>query len=286
MLTHSQMRRIRIIVLKREVDAVTEALGRPGVLELTSAPQETDVPGDAAEATQKLERCLALRERLDALAELLQIGEDRAAPRERMALDAAEQVAAALETDTEALGARLRDLDAKVQAAQDVMDDMEPYRELAVPPSELADTSFLHVTAGDMPEGQISSAREAIPADAVVVPVGTSPGPGAARLRRVLALSSRRSRFALRTVLDDHQFVEAALPADKSAAPAAIYEGARARRDEQRAQRNAVQAALLQSGEAQRDELAQARDAVRRELRIRQAEQNFSATWAAAIITG
>ena len=293
MLTHSPMHRIRIIVLKRDVDPVTEALGRLGVLELVSAPEETQVPADVAAGEQRAGRCRALAKRLDSLMQLLGVEAAAWAGREEpepASLDEVEGLLAALDKEVAPQVEQLRQLDEKIRAAQGTMEEMAPYRELTVPPKELAAATFLRVMAGDMPEGQIAAARAELPADAMLVEVGSSTVKtatgGAAPLQRVLALSSGRGRFALQTILEEHQFIPKELPAEQDESPAAIYGDAQRERESLAVQRMSVKAALLEAGRRWEERLVRAHGNVQRELRVVGAQQQYSATWAAAIITG
>ena len=61
MLTSARMSRIRIIVLKREVEAATEALGRLGALQLAESEPVEGASSDHAPALNKIERCEELR---------------------------------------------------------------------------------------------------------------------------------------------------------------------------------------------------------------------------------
>jgi len=291
MLVRVPMRRIRIVVLKRDADAVTEALGRLGVLELTRASEAAQVPAEPDAARERTERWAEVRSRLESLMEQLRVPrpEPLAAAARRLSLEEVVGLLDAIEAEILPVGSRLQKLHEQLREAEDTMEHIAPYRDLGVPPRRLAETSFLNVMAGDMPAAELEGARRDLPGDAVLVRVGPAGDAGkgpAAVLVRVLALSSRRSRFALRTVLEEHHFREQELPADVESSPAAIYEGARSRRDVLRAERQALEGPLLGLGRAHQDELREAWVSVSRELRISEAEQNYGATWATVIITG
>lgn len=288
MLLHAPMHRIRIICLKRDEDAVTEALGRLGVIEFARAEEE-GVTSRREEAGEHTERCRELKDRLESLMRWFGVEIPEASGEEeirRFSLDDVSLLMEQVESEAEPIGKRLNELDEKIDRAQTTIDQIAPYRELEVPPSELAETSFLHVEAGDMPRSQIPAAREELPGDAVLVILGPGESGEGAPLQRLLALSSRRSRFALGTILEEHQFEEQDLPTDCEAAPASIYEEARRQRDELQKQKVDLQQPLLEIGEAHRAEFEAAYRKVCRDLRISRAEQNYGSTWATVIING
>ncbi|MBS3763466.1 MAG: hypothetical protein KGZ25_09225 [Planctomycetes bacterium] len=292
MFVHVHMQRIRIIVLKRQVDVVTETLGRLGAVELSQAEEGQEGREVREELGQRAERCEELKRRLEKAMDRLEIDHEGLTEsegrRKPVGLDGIERLVGDIESRIQPVEDALKNLEEEIAQAKDVMDRVLPYRDLEVSPQELSETSFLHVTAGDMPAKRISGAQNELPDDAVLVSIGepVKPEGGSATVHRVLALSSRRSRFALRTILEDYQFEEQKLPRDYEAAPAAIYDRAREERDELKEQREEMQEPLRELGETNAAELRAAYRSVIRQLRISQAEQKYGSTWATAIITG
>jgi len=292
MLTNAHMQRIRIIVLKRDATPVTEALGRLGVLELTSAAQEVPPAQGASQADETLQRCSELNSRLDSLMDWFGVSRPEIRgdeDKQRPSLDDVASLVATLDKNTAGIGQRLDQVQAEITQAQETIDQMAPYRELRVSPRRLAETSFLHVTAGDIPQWQIAPARQQLPTDAVLVEIGAAHAVADARsvvLSRVLVLSSRRSRFAVQTVLEEHQFKVAELPADSDSTPAAIHDAACARRDSLQAHKDALNQQLLQVGGSFLAKLVEAYEAVSRQVSISEAQRQFASTWATAIVTG
>jgi len=282
------MERVRIIVLKRDAEAVAEALGRLGMLELTGAPQQISGVDESSAADQEVGRFRELGDRAARLLGLLGIPEvDVLAgrPGAPVPLEDVDRLLCTLEQRTSELAARMDALDAQIEGAQDTMDQLLPYRELKVQPARLNETTFLHAATGDMPQWQIAPARQSLPSDALLVALGP-PVEAQSSLRRVLALSSRRSRFALRTILEEHQFQEKELPAECDAAPAAVYESARSRRDAVQTQKDALSGSLLQVREVFQADLEAGQHTIQRALGIAEARRSFGATWATEIITG
>ncbi len=313
MLVSARMHKVRIIVLKRHTGALTEAVGRLGVLQLTETagpagpPADAAPPGgaappaDAGQNEQRIQCCRELHSRLEALMDWLGVERPSTptgsagaagAGSERISLEGIEALIRTVEARTETVGTRLDALAEETRRVQETIEQLAPYRELSVPPRELAETAFLNVVAGDIPDWQIPACRAALPADAILVPIGVAPRPEEAgapdryELRRALVLSSRRSRFAVQTILEDRQFRPSDLPAAYESAPAAIHEAATARRDELAREREIVQAPLRELGLELAPTLAGACRAASVEERVAEAEQSFGATWATAIMTG
>lgn len=288
MLIHAPMHRIRIIILKKDEDAITEALGRLGVMEFARTEDE-GVRSRSEEARERVQRCRELRERLESLMKWFDVpipdisGEETV---RKFSLDDVSRLIEQVEDEAKPIGKRINELDEQIERLQTTMDEISPYRELEIPPRQLAETSFLYVTAGDMPTSQIPAARSELPGDAVLAPIGPGESEGGAPLQKVLALSSRRSRFALGTILEEHQFEEHELPTKYEASPAAIYEDARAERDKLHEQQDELQGPLREIGRTHRDEFEAAYKKVVRELQISEAERNYGATWATVVING
>jgi V/A-type H+-transporting ATPase subunit I len=282
------MHRIRIIILQRNEDAVTEALGQLGVIEFARTEEE-GVTSRREDASERTERCRELKDRLESLMKWFGVKIPDTSGEEKVrgfSLDDVSRLMEQVENEAEPIGKRLNELDEKIEGAQTTIDQMAPYRELEVPPRELDETSFLHVRAGDMPRSQVPAARDELPGDAVLVTLGSGETGEGAPLQRVLALSSRRSRFALGTILEEHQFEDHELPTDYEASPSAIYEDAVEKRDRLEQQRGNLQGPLLEIGRAHRAEFEAAYRKVMREQRISRAEQNYGSTWATVIIDG
>ena len=298
MLTNARMKRLRIILLKRHAQGAAEAVGRLGVLELAETALRQTAESPAHEMQEQIERCRRLRKRLEGLMGILEIeAPEPSAPAHGAALPSlaqVEQVVGRAEESTAPVRNQFEGLIEQRRLAQEAIEQLAPYRELRVPPSLLADASFLHIAAGDMPQWQIAAARQALPGGAVLVPIGAPEGgagegreqAGRLKLRRVLALSSRRSRFALQTILEEHQFEPGDLPAEMDSAPAAIYDGAQARRDSLTQQIEEIRKPLRLLGRALGSELRQAGQQLRLLQKLAEAEQSFGATWATAIING
>ncbi len=288
MLLQSPMHRIRIIILQRDEDAVTETLGQMGVVELART-QEEGVDTRQKQANRRIEKCQTLKKRLTSLMKWFGVEIPETTGEEEVrdfSLNDVSNLIDQVEKESEPIGKKLDKLEEKRETVQATMDDIAPYRDLQVSPDDLAETSFLHVTAGDMPIKQIPAARSELPGDAILAPIGPGEASEGAQLQRVLALSSRRSRFALGTILEEHQFEEQSLPTNYEASPAAIYNQAKEKRDELTEKIEELQEPLLQIGKSHGEEFEAAYKKVVRELQISRASQNYGSTWSTIVING
>lgn len=288
MLLQSPMHRVRIIILQRDEDAVTEALGKLGVVELART-QEEGVDTRQRQADKRIEECQQLKKRLTSLMKWFGVNIPEITGQEEVrdfSLNDVSNLIKQVEKESETIGKKLDKLEEERERVQATMDDMAPYRDLQVSPDDLAETSFLHVQAGDMPTREIPSARSELPADAILAPIGPGEESEGAQLQRVLALSSRRSRFALGTILEEHQFEEQSLPTDYEASPATIYNQAREKRDELTQKIEDLQEPLLEIGKAHGEEFKAAYKKIFRELQISRASQNYGSTWSTIVING
>jgi V/A-type H+-transporting ATPase subunit I len=283
------MQKIRIIALKREANAVTEAMGDIGVIELTKTREST---GDKSEGKneEKVRQYRDLQDHLEDLAQQLGVDTEGAYERDvpgKMTFRDVRELVDSLKEKAQPIQEKLNALDEQIKAEQRTLEEIAPYRELDVPPARLRQATLLHVMAGDMPADQIPAARDELPDDCVLVPIGRAESSGgSAKLRRVLALSSRRSRFALETVLDNYQFEETEIPSEFEASPAAIYKRTKERIEELQDRRARERKLLYELGEAYFDQLRKALEFVKRQVKISEAEQNYGSTWATVVITG
>ncbi|MFW6279496.1 MAG: V-type ATP synthase subunit I, partial [Planctomycetota bacterium] len=287
MLLNASMRWMRIITLQRHEDAVNEAIGRLGVVEFETT-EEGGVWPREEKAREKLDRCAELKRRLVSLmnwfgVDIPQVSAEE--PVRGFALDEVSKLMNQVEEEARPIGEQLDDLEAEIERCRNIIDDLEPYRSIEVSPEELGETSFIHVTAGNIPSARLPNLRAEAPEDAVLVPLGRTESQGT-ELEWLLVMSSRRSRFALETLLEDNQFEEQPLPVDYERPPAELYREAREKREELRNRQEELQEPLLQIGRSHRAEFQAAYKKVVREMELGGGEKYHGTTWATVVITG
>jgi V/A-type H+-transporting ATPase subunit I len=246
------MRRVDVVVLERDLEAVTRELGRLGLIHLEPARLENGeallAPGDAA---AEIAARNALSARIAALAKSLELDGD--VPTE----PAAAADPAVIEDHAATLARQVEDLEARHEraAAEEdrllrLLEQVTPFVPLDVPLRRLDELEFLHVAIGTMPTEAADRLARSARHDVVLLPV-SEVGDGR---RRLLAAASRKGRWALDTALAQHDFQPDARPEDGSRPAAEIARAAQERlrrvHEEQAAVHAAFQALRREHGPA------------------------------------
>jgi len=283
MLKPAEMKHVEVLVLERDVHAVTERLGRLGVVHLQQA---TDGDGGDLVQLSKLDvqfrRLQDLLERVELLCDTLDVpGDQERADAPYAGPAEVEAQLRPLEAQFEGILARRKALDGDIETEYQVLRDLEAFRPIETPTDELKGLSFLHFAIGTVPGDSIHDVREAAKGKAVLLPFKSADGQ-----QRVIALSSRAGRFALQSILDEHEFRAEALPDLKGAAPAEVVGKTRDRllamaRDVEELEHEAQNIAS-QAGAT----LATYRDRLRVDLQLLQAQAYFGRTASTCLITG
>jgi V/A-type H+-transporting ATPase subunit I len=204
------MKRIEMTVLKNDVNAVIEYLGRREVMHFG----ETEDAAESADAVR-------VRELLDKLrtgAEFL--GLELPAEPERdssMPGEAEEALAERLCFAIDALKGRETAARQERQRTLETLNEAKAFSNLNAPFADLDQLSYLTLRVGRLdPRGQLEL-REKLADRAVLVPLG---GGG-----RVLAASSRKGRFALDSELKKYSFEPIAIPEGYQGVPAELLAG-------------------------------------------------------------
>ena len=277
------MKRLSVIVLERDERAVLRGLGRLGAVHLyrTRAGPDT-APQEPPDRSVQLARCDALAARIDGLRKRLA---PEAEPPEvceppDMTLDQVEEGLQALET-------RSGDLLQRREAAQQqwgqvtaLLEQVTAYEGVDVPLDRLGQAQFLHFAIGSLPAGRLEELQGKVGPNVVLVPLPEKEGN-----RALVAVTSRKGRFALETALEQAGFSrDTATP---RAAPATAVAAETRRQQERLAGElqglNEAAAALAAECAPPLGDLARL---VGVERRILEAEQNFPHTDATVLITG
>ncbi|MBM4038935.1 MAG: hypothetical protein FJ290_10510 [Planctomycetes bacterium] len=283
MLKPARMKRIEVLILERDVRAVTEGLGRLGVVHLAEArAAEGGELVNARRLEEQLGLVHSLLERVSALCDTLEVGEDHAA--EEAPFEELGELDAALRPVEERLSAlveRRKQLDADIEAEYQVLRDVEAYRPIEMVPDALRGLSFLHFALGTLPARAVGAVREAAGDKAVLLPF-KSPDGG----QHLVALSDRTGRFALDSILAQHGFVPERLPERHGGTPAEVTLKAEERllalAKEQEALRGEAKALAAELG----GRLAAWRQRLRTDEQLLRAQAFFGHTSATCLITG
>ena len=219
MLTPAEMKQVGLLILERDARAVTEGLGRLGVVHFSEATQaDGGELVSAASLKAQLDEVHGLLARVERLRQALDVSRDREA--ESVPYAAPCELAAELdelegELD-DALGRRRR-LEGDIETEYQVLRDIEGFRPAEVSPEDVRGLSFLHFALGRLPSGEVAKVREQAGADVVVLPFRTPDG-----TQRLVALTKRAGRFRLETVLEGHGFEPEQIPERYKEVPSEI----------------------------------------------------------------
>jgi V/A-type H+/Na+-transporting ATPase subunit I len=283
MFSPAPMVRVSALVLKRDERALLYGLGRAGVVHLArseSDPQTT--PLATLDESPALATCEALLDRIEMLRGALGI-EDLPPLDDPVALtaDQVDERLSRIERATDELVQRRRQVEQQWSQVTMLLDQIAAYENLDLPLEQLAKFAFLHFAIGTLPGEKLDALRHSTEENVVLLPLSTQGD----RLP-VVAVTSRKGRFAMETALKQSGFRHEKLPSREGSD---IRELADESRSEQR--RLAVELEQVQE-QHQRfarsvvTEVALLEQAVREEHAILQAQTNFTHTESAVLISG
>ncbi len=277
------MKQVELLVLERDLRAVTEALGRLGLVHLSEA--ESVEGGDLIEPAhleEQLRRVRSLLDRVVTLCDTLGVPTDQPAAEVRhVSLDELERILEPLERGLEDAIARRRQLDSAIEAQYQVLRDLEAFRTVEVPPSELKDLDFLHFAIGTIPANAVPAVREELGESAELLPFKSPDGQ-----QRLVALASRTGRFALDSVLDEHGFEPEELPDIGERPPSEVVRKTQDRLMELAKEQEALRQETAGMAEEHGPRLAAYRQRLHLDEQILAAEAYFGHTTSTVLITG
>jgi len=284
MFSPEAMQRLSAVVLERDERNALRGLGRLGAMHLVceKAGPET-APLEPPDRTPELARADELIARLDRLRRRLQIEQlpEPAEATEEASLDQVEERAADLEAHAEKVLKRRDALHQRWAQVTAFLDQVSAYGALELPVDRLGQMTFLHFAIGGLPPDRLEDLEDKVGSNVVLLPLAEE-----GDRKRLVAITSRKGRFALETALEEVGFRREALTAPTDETTAKVAD--EARREQARLARE-----MARHGEALetlRTETAQPLADLRRvaevERQILEAEQNFPRTETTALITG
>ncbi len=277
------MKKIEVLILDRDVRAVTEGLGHLGVLHFSEArASEGGELVSPARLEAETSTTQSLLERLGALCDAFEVTEEHAAAEvPYMSPDELEAVLKPIEERYADILARRKKLDADVETEYQVLRDLEAYRPLDVPAEQLRELEFLHFALGTLPPEAVPKVRKAAGERVLLLPFRSPDG-----VQRVVAFTTRAGRFALDSILQEQGFRSERLSEHLSGAPHEIVEKTHGRlaavAQEQEAIRNETRGIAAQVGGL----LAALRARLRVDLQLLHAQAYFGHTSSTYLITG
>ena len=280
----AEMKRLSVVVLEQDRHRVLRGLGRLGAVHLVrSRPGPDTAPEPPPDRTEELRRCDAALDRVGVLARSLHVQVVEPPPDAVPEIDLAEA-----ERRLEAVDGRVRDPLERRDALRRqwgevtaMLAQVEGFETLQVPVEDLGRLSFLHFAIGSLPEENLADLSHEVGENVVLVPLSAAGGE-----QRLVAVTSRKGRFALETALEQEGFTRKAPEAESRGGLADVADGLRRRRDDLAAGLETVTAALGHLVDEVAPVLGEVAAVVRMERRILEAEENFPRTHATSLITG
>ena len=283
MFLSARMKRIEILTLVSDEPKVTEAVGEMGVLHLTSAPAESGaIPVAGPESRENEQRIAKLEERADSLCKAL--GADTSEPVGSVPHSTVQEVErdlTAIESEIGTVVDERKKLTAERGHIEKLLRDTSVLRDIDAPVEQLEQMSFLHFAIGNLSRSKAALAEDELGDRAVVLGFKTQYGED-----KVVAISSKKGRWALESTLEKHGFRREHLAADQKGVPSQITGLAEQRLENILARTKDNNAAVRSAAERHGQRLLELRCRLRTERSIVRAREKFARTWATMLISG
>ncbi len=203
-----RMKKLELLVLKRDVDAVMRYLGFAGCLQLIADGEQTE-PTPAERETAEL------KVRVDALAHFLGMPDRKPAEADAAkaagSREALRETAEELMTQNAGLVAEESRLVQQRLSLKHSLEELSAFSELTVPFGELANLTYLAFRIGVVPVEKLEALTQALSTRAAIVSLA-KPG-------HIVAVATRAGRFALDSELAKFDFQPLELPSDATGVP-------------------------------------------------------------------
>lgn len=308
---------VKALILKQDERVVLDGLGRTGVMQLSRTESgPATAPLDPPDKGPELARCEALLKRLKDAGAGLGItgcgagdrlessppeqgrrtvagstagtgeGANRLSEPENLThrglvLEEVDQRLQVIERQLEQLVGRQAALEQKWLQVTMLLDQLAGYGELKLPLGQLSRSTFLYLAVGSLPSGNMERLREAAEGNVVLLPLNQRD-----TRQTVMALTSRKGRFALETTLKQVGFRHEKPPVEEDADMGELVDQSRGEQARLADELESLRAERRQLAERSALELATLEQAVREERAILSAQQHFPHTDNAILITG
>jgi V/A-type H+-transporting ATPase subunit I len=213
-----KMKQIVVTLLSQDVDAVITFFGRNGRMQFSrpsavpSAPDEAGVPQQIKNSEERPPYLAAL-ERLRKAADFLEV----ALPAEPFAAteppsDADIRLAYAVAGEAEKQESDMYEAGLKHERLENAIAALSGFSGMDSPLASLKDLSFLNLRVGKLEPLKQEALKQGLGNRAIVIPLGEDGND-------ILALSSKKGRFALDSELAKQNFLPSALPEDITGTP-------------------------------------------------------------------
>ncbi len=283
MFISARMKKIEILTLASDEPKVTETVGEMGVLHLTRSPVEGGaLPLDSPESHDNEARLADALTRSDGLCKT--VGVETQEPPEATSyatVQEAEHELDKIESEVRGVIDERDTLATSRVQIEKLLRDTSIIRDIDAPVEQLEEMSFLHFAIGDISSNGATATQDELGDRAVVLPYTSPYGD-----KKVVAISSKKGRWALESALENHGFTRDKLPDDETGVPAKITELAESRLEVLLARTKELNEAIRAAAGQHGPQLLAIRRRIRTELRLLEARANFAHTWATMLITG
>lgn len=226
----TEMKLVELVALKQDVSGVIEYLGKKGNFQLQSkslAPASHLKPNVESEGEEEKavieqkresEENLTLYQKLKELRLFFGISySEKDVLDEKKAGDAERAEAARIIAESENLRGQLETASAEEKRISESYKEALSFSNLQVSYSELENLSFLSIRIGKILKENLPLLKESLGDNAVVIPLGDGSS-------KIMAVSSKKGRFALDTELKRFGFVSMKIPEDFKGIPRDVLE--------------------------------------------------------------
>jgi len=284
MLMPAPMKRVNLFILARDEHKVIRALGRLRLIHLEPADAGGHAPlREKPDRDALLEQHRRLVARIDAL--LAALGCDADGPAAQVPHLSTDDIAQRLR-DVEAASDEIRRQMDRLETDRKQLDamirDLQAFVGLGIAMERVNDFSFLHFAVGSLPAASLDDLSERVGDNVVLMP---RPGEGD-EPAHLVAVTSKKGRFALETELERAGFHPERPEGDRTGLADDLVRQARDRRATVEVQRDLAERLRREKAGELGPVLRAYRRTVVNELSIIDAEANFAYTEAACYITG
>ncbi|NIA21896.1 MAG: hypothetical protein GWP05_08045 [Anaerolineaceae bacterium] len=283
MLMPAPMKRVNLFILEKDERAVTRALGQLRLMHLMPAGAESQAPlQHRPQQEQHLESNRRLLLQIDQLLAALDLPSE--GPEAQLPHKTPSEIADRLrdiETRVDEMSRQLQRCDDGRKRIEELLRNLEAFVGLGVPIERLNNFSFLHFAIGSLPRTSLVELETEVGENVVLLPRDKSEDQ-----QRIVAVTSKKGRFALETALEKAGF-EPQSPGESMTGLAEQLTGDAERQLERlHVQREMAERMRNELAEKCGPELRVYHRTLTNENRIIEARGNFAYTDAACYITG
>ena len=277
------MVQINALVLQRDERALLYGLGKAGAVHLsrTEAGPHT-APLAPPDKSPDLARCDDLLRRFENLHHAHGVVESPPSDEiVTMSLDQVDERLRNMEQQLQEVSHRRAQLEQQWSQVSVLLDQISSYQVLDVPLDQLERSTFLHFAIGSLPAKNLEDLRNHAAENVVLLPLGQQ-----GDRQPVVAVTSRKGRFAMDTALKQASFRHEKLPLEKGSDIGGLAEESRAEQTRLTVELDSLREQQQRLTGELAFELARLEQTVREEHAILEAQQHFPHTDSAVLITG